>query len=131
MPPAAASRVFLLEQGDLAGATSSASTKLIHGGLRYLEHYEFRLVREALVEREVLLEAAPHIIRPHALRPAASQRACGPGRCSGSACSSMTISAAARILPPTRTLDLARDPAGRPLKPDFAARLRIFRLLGR
>lgn len=56
--------VVLCEKGDLAGATSSASTKLIHGGLRYLEHYEFRLVREALAEREVLLAAAPHIVRP-------------------------------------------------------------------
>ena len=56
--------VFLCDKGDLAGATSSASTKLIHGGLRYLEYYEFRLVHEALVEREVLLRAAPHIIRP-------------------------------------------------------------------
>lgn len=57
-------RVLLVEQGDLAGATSSASTKLVHGGLRYLEHYEFRLVREALKEREVLLDSAPHIIWP-------------------------------------------------------------------
>lgn len=56
--------VLLAEQGDLACATSSASTKLIHGGLRYLEYYEFRLVREALKEREALLAAAPHIIRP-------------------------------------------------------------------
>ena len=56
--------VLLVERGDLAGATSSASSKLIHGGLRYLEHYEFRLVREALAEREVLLRLAPHIIRP-------------------------------------------------------------------
>ncbi|RED44268.1 glycerol-3-phosphate dehydrogenase [Aestuariispira insulae] len=56
--------VFLCEQKDLACGTSSASTKLIHGGLRYLEHYEFRLVREALKEREVLLRAAPHIIWP-------------------------------------------------------------------
>src|ERR1700742_4071933 len=56
--------VLLLEQGDLAGATSSASTKLVHGGLRYLEHREFRLVREALTEREVLLRAAPHIVWP-------------------------------------------------------------------
>ncbi len=56
--------VFLCEQEDLANGTSSASTKLIHGGLRYLEYYEFRLVREALREREVLLRAAPHIIRP-------------------------------------------------------------------
>lgn len=57
-------RVALLEMGDLASATSSASTKLIHGGLRYLEFYEFALVRKALGEREVLLRAAPHIIRP-------------------------------------------------------------------
>ena len=56
--------VCLLERGDLAGATSSASTKLIHGGLRYLEHYEFRLVREALAEREVMLRIAPHIVWP-------------------------------------------------------------------
>ena len=56
--------VVLCEQHDLASATSSASTKLIHGGLRYLETYEFRLVREALIEREVLLRAAPHIIWP-------------------------------------------------------------------
>ncbi len=56
--------VALCEQGDLAGATSSASSKLIHGGLRYLEHYEFRLVREALAEREVLLSMAPHLVKP-------------------------------------------------------------------
>lgn len=56
--------VLLAEKGDLATATSSASTKLIHGGLRYLEQYEFRLVREALAEREVLLHAAPHLVRP-------------------------------------------------------------------
>jgi glycerol-3-phosphate dehydrogenase len=56
--------VILAEQGDLAQATSSASSKLVHGGLRYLEHYEFRLVREALGEREILLRLAPHIIWP-------------------------------------------------------------------
>jgi glycerol-3-phosphate dehydrogenase len=56
--------VALCEQADLASATSSASSKLIHGGLRYLEHYEFRLVREALAEREVLLANAPHLIEP-------------------------------------------------------------------
>ena len=69
--------VLLVEQDDLASHTSSASTKLIHGGLRYLETYEFRLVREALHERERLLAAAPHLIRPmtfvlphaHAVRP--------------------------------------------------------------
>lgn len=57
-------KVLLAEAADLGGATSSASSKLIHGGLRYLEHFEFRLVREALSEREVLLKAAPHIIWP-------------------------------------------------------------------
>jgi D-erythritol 1-phosphate dehydrogenase len=56
--------VVLVEKDDLAAHTSSASTKLIHGGLRYLEHYEFRLVAEALAEREVLLRVAPHIIEP-------------------------------------------------------------------
>jgi glycerol-3-phosphate dehydrogenase len=69
--------VLLVDKGDLAGETSSKSTKLIHGGLRYLETYEFRLVREALHERERLLKAAPHLIRPlefvlpheHAVRP--------------------------------------------------------------
>ncbi len=69
---------LLVEQNDLASATSSASTKLVHGGLRYLEYYEFKLVREALEERETLLAMAPHIIWPlrfvlphaHATRPA-------------------------------------------------------------
>jgi glycerol-3-phosphate dehydrogenase len=71
-------RVMLVEQGDLAEATSSSSTKLIHGGLRYLEYYDFRLVREALQERERLIRLAPHItwplrfVLPHenAVRPA-------------------------------------------------------------
>ena len=70
--------VLLVEQDDLASHTSSASTKLIHGGLRYLEQYEFRLVREALIEREILLGIAPHLIQPltfvlphkHGTRPA-------------------------------------------------------------
>ena len=57
-------KVGLLEQADIAGATSSASSKMIHGGLRYLEHYEFRLVAEALAEREVMLKIAPHLTRP-------------------------------------------------------------------
>lgn len=56
--------VLLVEQGDLAGGTSSASTKLIHGGLRYLEHFAFRLVRESLAERETLMRIAPHVVRP-------------------------------------------------------------------
>ena len=57
-------KVALCEQADLGGATSSASSKLIHGGLRYLEHYEFSLVRESLAEREVLLRIAPHLVWP-------------------------------------------------------------------
>jgi len=56
--------VRLVEKGDLASCTSSASTKLIHGGLRYLEHFEFRLVREALAERAVMLATAPHLVSP-------------------------------------------------------------------
>src|SRR5258708_33140452 len=74
--------VFLCEMNDLASGTSSWSTKLVHGGLRYLEYYEFRLVREALIEREILWQIAPHTIRPlrfalphHArLRPACAPR---------------------------------------------------------
>src|SRR5437763_11691264 len=62
-------KVLLVEKDDLAAHTSSASTKLIHGGLRYLEYYEFRLVAEALGEREVLLRAAPHIIAPLQFAP--------------------------------------------------------------
>ena len=57
-------KVALAEMNDLASATSSASTKLFHGGLRYLEYFEIRLVREALIEREVLLAAMPHISWP-------------------------------------------------------------------
>ena len=57
-------KVLLVEQGDLAQATSSASTKLMHGGLRYLERYEFRLVHESLVERGIMLDMAPHLVRP-------------------------------------------------------------------
>ncbi|MBN8897821.1 MAG: FAD-dependent oxidoreductase, partial [Rhodospirillales bacterium] len=110
--------VLLLEQADLAGATSSASTKLIHGGLRYLEHYEFRLVREALAEREVLLQAAPHIawplrfVLPHhaGLRPWWMVR---------TGLFLYDHLGGRRILPPTRVLDLRTDPAGAPLKPDF------------
>ncbi|HEY8872579.1 MAG TPA: FAD-dependent oxidoreductase, partial [Stellaceae bacterium] len=56
--------VLLCDKGDLAGATSSASSKLIHGGLRYLEHGALRLVREGLAEREVLMHMAPHLVRP-------------------------------------------------------------------
>ena len=105
--------VLLLEQGDLAGATSSASTKLIHGGLRYLEYYEFRLVREALREREILLNAAPHLVRPlrfvlphHAgLRPWWMIRA---------GLFLYDHLGGRKLLPSTRTVDLSRDPALKP-----------------
>lgn len=107
--------VLLLEQGDLAGATSSASTKLIHGGLRYLEHYEFRLVREALTEREVLLRIAPHIawplrfVLPHhaGLRPWWLIRA---------GLFLYDHLGGRRLLPATRTVALADGP----LRPEFA-----------
>jgi glycerol-3-phosphate dehydrogenase len=110
--------VLLVEQGDLAGATSSASTKLIHGGLRYLERYEFRLVREALAEREILLRAAPHIawplrfVLPHhaGLRPRWMIR---------TGLFLYDHMGGRRILPPTRVLNLHDDPAGVPLREEF------------
>ena len=84
-------KVGLCEMNDFASATSSASTKLIHGGLRYLEQYEFRLVREALQEREVLLAKAPHLSRPCA-SCCRTSRICGHAGCCGSASSSTIIS---------------------------------------
>ena len=110
--------MYLCEKGDLGGGTSSASTKLIHGGLRYLEYYEFRLVREALMEREMLWRSR----RTSSGRCASScriTRACARPGCCGSACSSTIISAARKLLPPTRTLRPARRPAGAPLKPEY------------
>src|SRR5436853_3854485 len=111
-------RVLLAEQGDLAGATSSASTKLIHGGLRYLEYYEFRLVREALIEREVLLKAAPHIIRPlRFVLP--HHRGMRPRWLLRLGLFIYDHLGGRRILPATKSLNLAGDPAGQPLKPSF------------
>jgi len=108
-------RVLLVEQHDLGSGTSSASTKLIHGGLRYLEQGDFRLVREALAEREVLMRIAPHLVRPMrfllpaepGLRPAWMLRfgLFLYDRLGGR-----------RVLPGTRTVDLSRDPLGLPLK---------------
>ena len=110
-------------------APPRASTKLIHGGLRYLEHYEFRLVREALTEREVLLRIAPHIVRP--LRFVLPHRAaCGRPGCCGSACSSTTIWAAASGCR-RPALDLARRRRRRAAQAALRARLRVLRLLGR
>jgi glycerol-3-phosphate dehydrogenase len=111
--------VFLAEMNDLASGTSSAATKLIHGGLRYLEHYEFRLVREALMEREVLWSIAPHIIWPlrivlphhKGLRPAWFLRL---------GLFVYDTLGGRKLLPPTRTLQLRDDVAGAPLQSDYS-----------
>jgi glycerol-3-phosphate dehydrogenase len=111
-------RVVLCEKDDLAGHTSSASSKLIHGGLRYLEHYAFGLVRKALIEREVLLRSAPHImwplrfVMPHdrGQRPAWMIRA-----------GLYLYDSLARreFLPGSEAITLRRHAAGQGLKPDF------------
>ena len=111
--------VLLCEQDDLAEHTSSASTKLIHGGLRYLEYMEFGLVRKSLQERETLLRAAPHIIRPlsfvmphsPALRPAWLLR---------TGLFLYDHLAKRKLLPGSHSIDLRADVAGQPLKPEFA-----------
>ncbi|MSU88065.1 glycerol-3-phosphate dehydrogenase [Rhodobacteraceae bacterium 2CG4] len=132
--------VHLVEMGDLAQATSSASTKLFHGGLRYLEYFEFKLVRESLVEREVLLRAMPHISWPMRFvlpyHPDMRFDADTP--------TSKLLSrvmpwmkgrrpawlirlglfmydglGGRKVLPATRSVDLTTDPAGKPLKPKF------------
>lgn len=110
--------VTLVEQDDLASGTSSQSSKLIHGGLRYLEHRAYRLVREALAEREVVLAMAPHIVwplrfvLPHVpgLRPPWMIRA---------GLFLYDHLAPRRALPRSRGLDLRHDPAGRPLAADL------------
>jgi len=133
--------VVLAEQGDLAQGTSSASTKLFHGGLRYLEYFEFRLVREALAERETLLVAMPHISWPMRFvlplspemrfdndTPTARllgrlmpwMRGRRPDWLIRLGLMLYDHLGGRRILPGTRTLDLRRDPAGKPLQPRFA-----------
>ena len=110
--------VLVTERGDLACATSSASSKLIHGGLRYLEQYQFRLVRESLAEREVLLAAAGHLIWPlrfvlplhRGLRPAWVLRL---------GLLMYDHIGGRRRLPPTRSLHRGRDPEFAPLRADF------------
>ena len=110
--------VLLVEQNDLASGTSSASTKLIHGGLRYLEHYWFRLVREALTEREVLLRMAPHLVQPmrFVLPMEAGMRAAWMLRLGLFFYDHL---GGRKILPGSRSLDLSRDPLGRPLKEGY------------
>ncbi len=132
--------VCLCESGDFGSGTSSASTKLLHGGLRYLEYFEFRLVREALIEREVLLRAMPHIAKP--LRFVLPYH--DDMRFEGETPTSKLLSVVMpwlkgrrpawlirlglfmydnlggrKILPGTRTIDLTRDEAGKSLKPVF------------
>ncbi len=110
--------VFLAERADIAIGTSSASTKLIHGGLRYLEHYEFMLVRESLKEREVLLNMAPHIawpmrfVLPHhsGLRPAWLIRL---------GLFLYDNLGGRKILPACKSLNLRKDPAGAALQDHF------------
>ena len=110
--------VLLCEQDDLAAHTSSASTKLIHGGLRYLEYYEFGMVRKSLQEREVLLRAAPHIIRPLSfvmphnpgLRPAWMIRA---------GLFLYDHLGKRELLPASEGIDLRTHAAGQPLKPEL------------
>ena len=111
-------KVVLCEKDDLAQATSSSSTKLIHGGLRYLEYNEFSLVRKALAEREVLLRSAPHImwplrfVMPHdpGMRPVWMIRV---------GLFLYDHLARREVLPGSRTVDLRRHPAGAPLQPRF------------
>jgi len=111
-------RVLLIEQNDLASGTSSASTKLIHGGLRYLEHGAFRLVREALHEREVLLRMAPHLIQPlrFMLPPLPGLRSPLVLRLGLFV---YDMLGGRKLLPATRTVDLTHHPVGQPLKRSF------------
>lgn len=111
-------KVLLVEQGDLGSGTSSASSKLIHGGLRYLEHRAFGLVRQALTEREVMLCMAPHVIRPmrFMLPPVSGLRSTLKlwfglflyDRIGGR-----------KLLPPTKPVDLSHHPVGVPLQRTF------------
>ena len=110
--------VLLVEMNDLGSGTSSASTKLIHGGLRYLEHGAFRLVREALAEREVLLRMAPHVIRP--------ARFLLPPRLGGRPAMLLRFGlflydwlGARKLLPASRTVDLTHHALSAPLKRSF------------
>ncbi len=109
---------LLVEKDDLAQGASSRSGKLVHGGLRYLEYYEFRLVREALIEREVLLKAAPHIIWPmrFVLPHSSEQR---PAWLIRMGLFLYDHLGGRKLLPPTRAIDLREGPEGAPLKRDF------------
>ena len=110
--------VVLCEKGDLAEATSSRSSKLVHGGLRYLEHYELRLVREALVEREVLLRSAPHVVWPiRFVLPHSPQNR--PAWLLRIGLFLYDRIGGRRTLPGWRALDLSREPEGAALAPRY------------
>lgn len=111
--------VVLCEKDDLAEGTSSRSGKLVHGGLRYLEYYEFRLVREALIEREVLLNAAPHIIWPmrFVLPHSPTDRPAWLVRLGLFLYDNL---GGRKRLPGTRSLDLRQAPEGAPIKEEYA-----------
>jgi len=111
--------VALAEMNDFASGTSSGATKLIHGGLRYLEHYEFRLVREALMEREVLWAMAPHVIWPLRFVLPYQKGGVRPAWLIRLGLFLYDNLGGRKLLPATRTLDLKTDPAGKPLKPVF------------
>ncbi|MEE4350337.1 MAG: glycerol-3-phosphate dehydrogenase [Pacificimonas sp.] len=110
--------VILVEKGDLGGGTSAASTKLIHGGLRYLEFYEFGLVRKALKERETILSIAPHLAWPMPFLLPLS-RDTRPGWMIRAGLFVYDHLARRRSFPNAERVDLRRDPAGAPLKPSF------------
>jgi len=112
---------LVVEKGDLAQGASSRSSKLVHGGLRYLERFEFRLVREALIEREILLRAAPHIVRPmrFVLPHSAEQRPAWLIRLGLFLYDHLGSRA---LLPPARGVDLRRAPEGAPLRKVHANR---------
>ncbi|CZT36794.1 glycerol-3-phosphate dehydrogenase [Rhizobium sp. 9140] len=111
--------VGLAEMNDFASGTSSGATKLIHGGLRYLEHYEFRLVRESLMEREVLWAMAPHIIWPMRFVLPFHKGGIRPAWLIRLGLFLYDHIGGRKLLPATKTLDMRRDPAGKPLKPLF------------
>lgn len=111
--------VTLAEMNDFASGTSSGATKLIHGGLRYLEHYEFRLVREALMEREVLWAMAPHIIWPMRFVLPFHKGGIRPAWLIRLGLFLYDHLGGRKLLPATKSLDMRRDPAGKPLKPLF------------
>lgn len=112
--------VALAEMNDFASGTSSGATKLIHGGLRYLEYYEFRLVREALMEREILWAMAPHVIWPLRFVLPFQKGGVRPAWLIRLGLFLYDHLGGRKLLPATKTLDLRRDPAGRPLKPVFS-----------